>query len=283
MITKRLFSLGVLPALLLLWAPTSRSKPESVPLSTDPRLTVAPGKKLTPAQFQQTLARTNLGRLWQTNANITHDEVMSGCFGYECRCMELVFTSVRTVPGQPGRYAMEGKYMCYDKVTPFVGTATFTEIRRLATHELNDWDGEPGTPVYGAAGRFALRPLHEVGVPGSMTGKIALSFRYNSSGRPVLAQSDNPATRKRRLLFEGQWRPSGQPSAKPTPVLLMMGQDAPELVLGDFTFGTRTGRSVLNSKYYALGWRDRFYRNDEWWNYGNMQSPHALDGLEFWD
>jgi hypothetical protein len=206
---------------------------------------------------------------------------MTGCFGHECRCIEIVFSSVRPVAGHPGRYAMEGKYCCYGKVTPFAGTATFTEIRRLATKELNDWDNEPTKPVYGAAGRFALHPTHEVGMPGSMTGKIALSFRYSDAGRPVLAQSNNPDTRKRRLLLEGEWHPTTPTDATPTPVLLMEGEDAPNLVLADFSFGSRSGRNVINTKYYALGWRDRLYRNDEWWNYGNLLPASPQNA--YWD
>ena len=270
MTTKHLFSLGVLPALMLLWTTNAASRRVGSPPAAHPRLAVAPGRKLTPTQFRQLLTQTNLGRLWQSSPHITHDEVMTGCFGYECQCIEIVFSSVRPVAGQPGRYVMEGKYMCYGKVTPFAGTANFTEIRRLANDEVGDWYGEPTKPVYGAAGRFALRPTHEVGIPGSMTGKIALSFRYNDNGRPELAQSDNPTTRQRQLLFEGEWRPSDQPGAKSTHVLLMTGMEAPSLILGDFLLGSRIGRSFVNSKYHALGWRDRMYRNDEWWNYGNM-------------
>ena len=223
----------------------------------------APGAVLPNATRQALLARANLGRLWQHQPQAGPEAVLNGCFGYDGRRLEFVFTTVRPDAKSPGRYLVAGKFRCYGDVTPFRGSIELQQVQRLPTDvKVYDADNNPSSaPTYCATGGFALQATSGHGLGGQFSGRIALDFQLTPSNRAVLAENtDNPATRNGGLLFDGQWRTDA--GAEAVPALWKQGIAVTRQVLSRFGLGDRSGN--INRKYTRVGW-DTFWKNDEWW------------------
>ncbi|GAA3967042.1 hypothetical protein [Hymenobacter antarcticus] len=223
----------------------------------------APGAVLTNAARQVLLARTNLGRLWQHQPQAGPEAVLNGCFGYDGRRLEFVFTTVRPDAKSPGRYLVAGKFRCYGDVTPFRGSIELQQVQRLpADVKVYDADDNPSSvPTYCATGGFALRATSSHGLGGEFSGRVALDFQLTPSKRAVLIETTaNPTTRNGGLLFDGQWR--NDAAAEAVPALWKQGIAVTRQVLTRFGMGDRSGN--INRKYTRVGW-DTFWKNDEWW------------------
>lgn len=223
----------------------------------------APGAVLPNAARQALLASTNLGRLWQHQRQSGTEDVLNGCFGYDGRRLEFVFTIVQPDAHSPGRYLVAGKFRCYGDVTPFRGSIELQQVQRLpADVRVITPDYEVSTaPTYCATGAFALQATSRHGLGGQFTGRVALDFQLPPGRRAVLMENTtNPATRNGGLLFEGRW--ADGPGSETTPVLWKQGIAVTREVLTRFEIGERDAH--INPKYARVGWNN-FWKNDEWW------------------
>ncbi|MDB5269906.1 MAG: hypothetical protein JWP58_2946 [Hymenobacter sp.] len=259
----RYFLLLTAPALLFA-APQPQSLPTfSGPAASPAAPLAAPGAVLTNATRTALLARTNLGRLWQHHPQAGTEDVLNGCFGYDGRRLEFVFTTVQADGKSPGRYNVAGKFRCYGDVTPFCGSIELQQVQRLPADMkviAPDYE-ESATPTYCATGGFVLQATSRHGLGGQFTGRIALDFQLTPNRRAVLmTNTANPATRNGGLLFEGSW--ADGPGSETTPVLWKQGIAVTRGVLTRFEIGERDAH--INPKYARVGWNN-FWKNDEWW------------------
>lgn len=252
-----------LPALLL-GAARSPQLPSAIgpaiAHSTPPL--AAPGRILPDAQRLALFARTNLGRLWQHQPQAGTADVLNGCYGYDGRRLEFVFTSVQPEAQHPGRYQVAGKFRCYDDVTPFRGSISLQQVQRLANDATLYRDGqELPTPTYCATGSFALKATSTRGLGGQFDGQVALDFHLEPTHKAVLAgHTTNPITRNGGLLFEGDWRDG--PNGDAVPVVWKQGMAVTRQVLSHFEMGGRSPH--INDKYARVGW-NTYWENKEWW------------------
>lgn len=256
--------------LLLLTAPALLfGAPQPQQLPALPGLTTravaplaAPGAVLPNAARQALLARANLGRLWQHKPQNGTEDVLNGCFGYDGRRLEFVFTAVQADAKSPGRYLVAGKFRCYGDVTPFRGSIELQQVQRLpADVAVYEGNGVSTAPTYCATGGFALQATSSHGLGGQFSGHIALDFQLTPSQHPLLMENTrNPATRNGGLLFEGTWREDA--AGETLPVVWKQGLAVTRQVLSRFDVGDRSGS--INPKYARVGWNS-FWKNDEWW------------------
>lgn len=248
---------------LLFGAPQPQYLP-TLPATASPAVPLAaPGAVLSNAARQALLARTNLGKLWQHQPQSGAEDVLNGCFGYDSRRIEFVFTSVQADAKSPGRYLVTGKFRCYGDVTPFRGSVEVQQVQRLpAEVKVYDDNGISAVPTYCATGSFALQATNSRGLGGQFSGRLALDFQITPSKRASLAaNTTNPATRNGGLLFDGQWRESA--SAETTvPALWKQGIAVTRDIFTRFEIGERDMH--INPKYARVGWNN-FWKNDEWW------------------
>lgn len=245
--------------LLLLSATPPHHAPAKKPAALAPL--VAPGTVLTDAQRLPLLSRADLGRLWRHSAQSSTEDVLNGCFGYDGRRLEFVFTTVQAVAGHPGHYVVAGKFRCYSDVTPFRGRIELQQVQRLpADVTVYDRNGATGEPTYCASGSFALQATSSHGLGGQFNGRIALDFQVPAGHRATLASTTNPTTRQGGLLFEGNWSESAD--GETIPVLWKQGLTVTHQVLSRFEIGERS--PVVNPKYARVGW-NQLWNNDEWW------------------
>jgi hypothetical protein len=261
----RYFLLLTAPALLL-----GTSRFNSLPVATGPGTKAAPvalaapGAVLPNAARNALLARTNLGKLWQHQAQSGTEDVLNGCFGYDGRRLEFVFTTVQPDAKSPGRYLVAGKFRCYGDVTPFRGSIELQQVQRLPTEQAAYAENsEAKVPTYCASGSFALQATSRHGLSGQFDGRLALDFTLTPSNRAQLATyTTNPATRNGGLLFDGQWREDATAETA-VPALWKQGIAVTRQVLSRFEIGERD--VLINPKYARVGWNN-FWKNDEWWN-----------------
>jgi hypothetical protein len=223
----------------------------------------APGAVLSNATRQALLARASLGRLWQHQPQSGTEDVLNGCYGYDGRRIEFVFTAVQADAKSPGRYLVAGKFRCYGDVTPFRGSIEVQQVQRLP-NELAAYaeDDKDKRPVYCATGSFALRAISSHGLGGQFNGRIALDFKLTPSHRAELATyTANPATRNGGLLFDGTWREDAA-SETTVPAIWKQGIAVTRQIMTRFEIGNRD--SHINPKYARVGWNS-FWQNDEWW------------------
>jgi hypothetical protein len=261
----RYFLLLAAPALLLGAArPASQpASPGLTRIAPAPAALAAPGAVLSNAARQGLLARTNLGRLWQHQSQAGPEAVLNGCFGYDGRRLEFVFTSVQADAKSPGHYLVAGKFRCYGDVTPFRGSIELQQVQRLpADVKVYGSDYAVSTaPTYCATGSFTLKATSTHGLGGQFNGRIALDFQINSSQRAVLMENTaNPATRSGGLLFEGSWREDA--AGETVPAVWKQGIAVTHQILTRFEIGERD--SHINPKYARVGW-NTYWQNDEWW------------------
>ncbi|MDO7846315.1 hypothetical protein Q5H92_08110 [Hymenobacter sp. M29] len=260
----RYFLLLAAPALLLGAArPLRRPTPLAPPPTSAPAPLAAPGAVLSNAARQALLSRANLGRLWQHKPQSGTEDVLNGCYGYDGRRIEFVFTTVQADAKSPGRYLVAGKFRCYEDVTPFRGSVELQQVQRLPTEQArySEFD-ENKAPVYCATGSFALRATSRHGLGGEFNGRVALDFRLTANQRVELATyTSNPATRNGGLLFDGQWREDAA-SETTVPALWKQGIAVTRQILTRFEIGERDAH--INPKYARVGWNS-FWKNDEWW------------------
>ncbi|MBD2722252.1 hypothetical protein [Hymenobacter armeniacus] len=223
----------------------------------------APGAILSNAARHALLARANLGKLWQHQPQSGTEDVLNGCFGYDGRRLEFVFTTVRADAKSPGRYLVAGKFRCYGDVTPFRGSIELQQVQRLPNEQAGyAEDSETKVPTYCATGSFALQATSPHGLGGQFDGRLALDFTLAPGHRAQLATyTHNPATRNGGLLFDGQWREDATAETA-VPALWKQGTAVTRQVLARFDIGERN--SFVNPKYARVGWND-FWKNDEWW------------------
>lgn len=245
--------------LLLLSATPPHHAPGQKPAALAPL--VAPGTVLTDAQRLSLLSRADLGRLWRHGAQSSTEDVLNGCFGYDGRRLEFVFTTVQAVAGHPGHYAVAGKFRCYGDITPFRGRIELQQVQRLpADVTVYDRTGTAGVPTYCASGSFNLQATSNHGLGGQFNGRIALDFQVPAGHRATLAYTDNATTRQGGLLFEGNWSESA--GGEVVPVVWKQGMAVTRQVLTRFEIGSRDVE--INPKYARVGW-NRLWDNDEWW------------------
>jgi hypothetical protein len=260
----RYFLLLTAPALLL-----GAAKFYSLPAAPGPAkkaapaALAAPGVVLSNAARTALLARANLGRLWQHKPQSGPEDVLNGCYGYDGRRIEFVFTTVQADAKSPGRHLVAGKFRCYDDVTPFRGSIELQQVQRLPVEQATySEDDENKAPTYCATGSFALRATSRHGLGGEFTGRVALDFRLNTANRAELATyTRNPATRNGGLFFDGLWREDAT-SETTVPVLWKQGIAVTRQILTRFEIGERDAH--INPKYARVGWNS-FWKNDEWW------------------
>lgn len=259
----RYFLLLAAPVLLFA-APQPQHLPTFLGPAAGPAAPLAaPGAVLPNATRTALLARINLGRLWQHQPQSGTEDVLNGCFGYDGRRLEFVFTTVQPDAHSPGRYLVAGKFRCYGDITPFRGSIELQQVQRLpAEVRVMTPDYEVATaPTYCATGAFALQATSRHGLGGQFTGRVALDFQLLSGRRAVLMENTaNPATRHGGLLFEGHW--ADGPGRETTPVLWKQGIAVTREVLTRFEIGERDAH--INPKYARVGWNN-FWKNDEWW------------------
>jgi hypothetical protein len=252
------------PVLLLCAArPLRRPALLALPPTTAPSAPAAPGVVLTNAARNALLARTNLGKLWQHQPQSGTEDVLNGCFGYDGRRLEFVFTTVQADAKSPGRYLVAGKFRCYDDVTPFRGSIELQQVQRLTTElaAYSEYDKNK-TPTYCATGSFALRATSSHGIGGQFTGRIALDFKLTPTNRAELVTyTSNPATHSGGLLFDGTWREDAA-SETAIPAIWKQGIAVTRQIMTRFEIGNRD--SHINPKYARVGWNN-FWKNDEWW------------------
>ncbi|MDB5235530.1 MAG: hypothetical protein JWR44_2523 [Hymenobacter sp.] len=258
--------------LLLLTAPAllfGAPQPQRLPALPGPTTRAvtplaAPGAVLTNARRNALLARTNLGRLWQHKPTAGTEDVLNGCFGYDGRRLEFVFTTVQADAKSPGRYLVAGKFRCYGDVTPFRGSIELQQVQRLpADIKVITADYDVSTaPTYCATGGFALRATSSHGLGGQFTGRIALDFQLSPSSQRayLMENTENPATRNGGLLFDGSWRPEA--AGESVPVVWKQGIAVTHQVMTRFEIGDRDAH--INPKYACVGW-NTYWKNDEWW------------------
>lgn len=258
----RYFLLLAAPALLLGAArPMSRPAPPGPAAKNAPAPLAAPGAVLPNAARNALLARASLGRLWQHKPQSGTEDVLNGCYGYDGRRIEFVFTAVQADAKSPGRYVVAGKFRCYGDVTPFRGSIELQQVQRLPAELIPEYAANK-TPTYCATGSFALRATSSHGLGGEFGGRVALDFQLNASSRAELATyTANPATRNGGLLFDGQWREDAA-SETTVPVVWKQGIAVTRQVLTRFDMGDRSGS--INPRYTRVGWNN-FWKNDEWW------------------
>jgi hypothetical protein len=251
------------PALLLGAArPFSLPAPPSHP-QTVPAALAAPGAVLSNTARTALLARTNLGKLWQHQPQSGPEDVLNGCYGYDGRRLEFVFTAVQADAKSPGRYLVAGKFRCYGDVTPFRGSIELQQVQRLPVElaTYSEYD-EDKTPTYCATGSFALRATSKHGLGGEFDGRVALDFKLNARNRAEFATATrNPATRNGGLLFDGLWREDAA-SETTVPAIWKQGIAVTRQILTRFELGERDPH--VNPKYARVGW-NTFWQNDEWW------------------
>lgn len=247
---------------LLLGAARPQSRPASPPNLAVPAALAAPGAVLPNAARNSLLARTNLGRLWQHQPQAGTEDVLNGCFGYDGRRLEFVFTTVQPDAHSPGRYLVSGKFRCYGDITPFRGSIEVQQVQRLGPDvAVYDNNGLSEVPTYCATGAFALQATSRHGLGGQFTGRVALDFQLTPSRRAVLmANTANPATRNGGLLFDGSW--ADGPGRETTPVLWKQGIAVTRDIFTRFEIGNRDMH--INPKYARVGWNN-FWKNEEWW------------------
>jgi hypothetical protein len=259
----RYFLLLTAPALLFSVAQPQRLPTVSAPAASSAAPLAAPGAVLPNAARQALLARTNLGRLWQHQPQSGPEDVLNGCFGYDGRRLEFVFTSVQADAKSPGRYLVAGKFRCYGDITPFRGSIEVQQVQRLpadvavygADYELSH------EPTYCATGGFALQATSRHGLGGQFSGRIALDFQITRSQRAVLMENTaNATTRNGGLLFDGGWR--DDPAGETLPAVWKQGIAVTRQVLSRFEIGSRDVE--INPKYARVGW-NTFWKNEEWW------------------
>ncbi|MBO2011660.1 hypothetical protein [Hymenobacter negativus] len=223
----------------------------------------APGAVLSNAARQAFLARTNLGKLWQHHAQSGTEDVLNGCFGYDGRRLEFVFTTVQADAKSPGRYLVAGKFRCYGDVTPFRGSIELQQVQRLTTDLAAPTEiTEAKAPTYCATGSFALQATSQRGLGGQFNGRLALDFTLTPSNQARLAPyTTNPATRNGGLLFDGQWRENATTETT-VPAIWKQGIAVTQQVLSRFQIGERD--VFINPQYARVGW-DNFWKNEEWW------------------
>jgi hypothetical protein len=262
----RYFLLLAAPALLLGAArpqgqPATPGSSRSAPAPAAPL--AAPGAVLSNAARNALLTRTNLGKLWRHQPQSGTEDVLNGCYGYDGRRIEFVFTSVQADAKSPGRYLVAGKFRCYGDVTPFRGSVEVQQVQRLPTEQAaySEYDKDE-TPIYCATGSFALRATSSHGLGGEFNGRVALDFKLTPSHRAELVTyTSNPATRNGGLLFDGAWREDAT-SEITVPVIWKQGIAATRQIMTRFEIGNRD--SHINPKYARVGWNN-FWKNDEWW------------------
>lgn len=259
----RYFLLLAAPALLLGAArPLRRPAPLAPPPTTAPAPLAVPGAVLSNAARTALLARASLGRLWQHQPQSGTEDVLNGCYGYDGRRIEFVFTSVQADAKSPGRYLVAGKFRCYGDVTPFRGSIELQQVQRLAPEVGNSPYEENKAPTYCATGSFALRATSSHGLGGEFNGRVALDFRLKDNSRAELATYNrNPATRNGGLLFDGLWREDAA-SEITVPVVWKHGIAVTRQIMTRFEIGNRDAH--INPKYARVGWNS-FWKNDEWW------------------
>ena len=252
------------PALLLAARPQSRpatlGPPRPVTAPATPL--AAPGAVLTNAARNSLLARANLGRLWQHQPQTGAEDVLNGCFGYDGRRLEFVFTGVHADAKSPGRYLVAGKFRCYGDVTPVRGSIELQQVQRLpADVKVYGENGVSTAPTYCATGGFTLQATSHQGLGGQFNGRIALDFQLTRSRRAVLMENTaNVTTRNGGLLFEGAWREDA--AGETVPAVWKQGIAVTRQVLSRFEIGARD--VAINPKYARVGWNS-FWKNDEWW------------------
>lgn len=248
---------------LLLGAARPQSRPASPPNVAVPAPLAAPGAVLSNAARSVLLARTNLGRLWQHQPQKGTEDVLNGCFGYDGRRLEFVFTTVQPDTHSPGRYLVAGKFRCYGDVTSFRGSIEVQQVQRLPA-DINvyaNYSAVSTAPTYCATGAFSLQATSRHGLGGQFTGRVALDFQLMSSCRAVLMENTtNPATRNGGLLFEGSW--ADGPGSETTPVLWKQSIAVTRDIFTRFEIGERDAH--INPKYARVGWNN-FWKNEEWW------------------
>ncbi|MBF9140980.1 hypothetical protein [Hymenobacter properus] len=258
----RYFLLLTAPALLLGATQFNSLPPAPAPAKgTTPAALAAPGAVLPNAARATLLARAQLGKLWQHQPQSGTEDVLNGCYGYDGRRIEFVFTTVQADAKSPGRYLVAGKFRCYGDVTPFRGSVEVQQVQRLPTEQAAYAEADERLPTYCATGSFALQATSHRGLGGRFDGRLALDFTLSPSQRAVLASTSNPATRNGGLLFEGQWREDATAETA-VPVLWKQGTAVTRQVLSRFEMGERS--SYVNPKYARVGWKD-LWENDEWW------------------
>ncbi|WP_210519032.1 hypothetical protein [Hymenobacter terricola] len=258
----RYFLLLTAPALLF-GAPQPQHLPALSGPATSPAAPLAaPGAVLSNTTRQALLARTNLGRLWQPQPQAGPEDVLNGCFGYDGRRLEFVFTSVQADAKSSGRYLVVGKFRCYGDVTPFRGSIELQQVQRLpAEVKVYSENEESTAPTYCATGGFALQATSHHGLGGQFSGRIALDFQINRSQRAVLMENTtNPTTRNGGLLFDGAWREDA--AGETVPTVWKQGLAVTRQVLSRFEVGSRDVE--INPKYARVGWNN-FWKNEEWW------------------
>ena len=254
----RYFLLLAAPALLL-GAARPSSRPTIPGPTRSPAPLAAPGAVLSNATRNALLTRAGLGRLWQHRPQAGTDDVLNGCFGYDGRRLEFVFTSVQADAKSPGRYLVAGKFRCYGDVTTFRGSIEVQQVQRLPAETAGAQEGD--APVYCATGGFALQASSAHGLGGRFDGRLALDFQLRPSGRAALAPyTANPATRNGGLLFDGAWR--DDPAGDAVPAVWKQGMAVARQVLTRFKIGDRDPH--INPRYARLGW-NTYWQNDEWW------------------
>ncbi|MFD2720572.1 hypothetical protein ACFST9_17760 [Hymenobacter monticola] len=260
----RYFLLITAPALLLGATHFHSLPPAPAPKKTvAPAALAAPGVVLSNAARTALLARAQLGKLWQHRPQNGTEDVLNGCYGYDGRRIEFVFTTVQADAHSPGRYLVAGKFRCYGDVTPFRGSVEVQQVQRLSNEQAAySADDENKTPTYCATGSFALRSTTHHGLGGEFNGRVALDFKLQAGNRAELATyTSNPATRNGGLLFDGQWREDAT-SETAVPVLWKQDIAVTRQVLTRFGLGDRSGS--INAKYARVGWNN-FWSNEEWW------------------
>lgn len=260
----RYFSLLAAPVLMLGAGSFSLPAAPGLPAARSaaaPR--VAPGAVLPNAARNALLARANLGRLWHHQPRAGTEDVLNGCFGYDGRRLEFVFTTVQADAKSPGRYLVAGKFRCYGDVTPFRGSIELQQVQRLPADVAVYADGDVSkAPTYCASGSFALQATNSHGLGGQFAGRVALDFQLKPDGRAeLMTYTENPATHKGGLLFDGQWREDATTETT-VPALWKQGLAVTNQVLTRFDMGDRSGS--INPKYARVGWNS-LWKNDEWW------------------
>ncbi|MBJ6110293.1 hypothetical protein JAO73_14815 [Hymenobacter sp. BT523] len=260
------FHLLLAAPVLLLGAARPLSPPAGLALphaAPAPAALAAPGAILSNAARQALLARANLGKLWQHQPQSGTEDVLNGCFGYDGRRLEFVFTTVQPDAKSPGRYRVAGKFRCYGDVTPFRGSIELQQVQRLTAEQAGYYENDKTqAPIYCATGSFALRASSSAGLGGQFSGRVALDFKLPPGHRPELAiYTHDPATRNGGLLFDGEWREDAAAETA-VPALWKQGTAVTRQVLARFDIGERN--AFVNPKYARVGWND-FWKNDEWW------------------
>jgi hypothetical protein len=246
--------------------PTKADAPDGVPTGQSSAAAEAAPPTPDMAKF---LAANNLAPLWQSDFGKHEDggeswTTLDGFYGAEHRHISFIFERVVQDARQPNVFRVQGRSRYKKTITPFDGTITLANMKRLPVYLDLDSVEEAHARAYTASGPFVLREDPAAAGAGTFQGTVYIDFYQLASGQLHIVQGNADKSIPAGgagLVFRGQWQ--SQRTGRQNAVAF---STYPQAVLpdamADFYLGDR--QESINPKYARLDWAEA-WENEEWW------------------